>query len=135
LSNLRSNVADEESVVGVAVEALVDRGDVQVDDVPVVELVFGRRDPVTDDLVLGGAQRLRKPMVVESGRSPPTIDGVLVTHLVNVLSRHPNSKLLSKEVQGLRGHLAGLSHDLDFPGRFYSDHTHPYTLLERFKLV
>ena len=70
------DLADEERGVGVAVDAVeVDR-DVEVDDVAVDErAVVG--DPVADDLVDRGAQRLGEAVVVERARVAAPVDAGL----------------------------------------------------------
>src|SRR3546814_6145427 len=75
------DVADEERGVGVAVHAIEEDRDVEVDDVAVGQRsVVG--DAVADDLVDGCAQRLREAAVVAGSRVAAAVDAGLVADSV-----------------------------------------------------
>ena len=73
----RVDVADEERGVGVAVHAVDVRGDVDVEDVAVLQHA-GVGDAVADDLVGRRAHALREAVVVERGRIGVALDVQLV---------------------------------------------------------
>ncbi len=64
--------------------AVDERGDVDLDDVAVVERA-GVRDAVADDLVDAGAQRLREALVAERGRVGAVLDQELVADPVELV--------------------------------------------------
>src|SRR5687767_1401289 len=56
----RGDLADRVHAAGVAVPAVFDDGDVDIDDVALLEALFRARDAVADDVVHRGAHRLGK---------------------------------------------------------------------------
>jgi len=74
--------ADEEHFAGIAVVAVLDDGDVDIDDVAIFEF-FGARDAVADLVVHRGADGFGEAVVVERGRDRLLlIDGVVVANLI-----------------------------------------------------
>jgi hypothetical protein len=110
------HVAGQEGGVGVAVHAADESGDVNVDDVAVVDQrVVGY--PVADDLVQRGAQRLRVAAVAQRAGVGAVADQVVVAHLVQVVGRDARGHSGADRRQRLRGQLARHPHPLDDLGR------------------
>ena len=115
-ARLLVHVAGQERRVGVPVHAADERGDVNVDDVAVVDQrVVG--DPVADHLVQRGTQRLRVTAVPERAGIRAMADQEVVAHLVQVVGRDAWGHGSSDRLQGLGGQLAGHPHPLDDLGR------------------
>ena len=109
-------VTGQERGVGVAVHAADVRGDIDVDDVAVVDQrVVGY--PVADHFVQRGAQRLRVTAVPERAGVGAVADQVVVAHLVQVIGRDARGHGRADRRQGLGGQLAGHPHPLDDLGR------------------
>ena len=110
------HVAGQERRVGVPVHAADVGGDVDVDDVPVVDQrVVG--DPVADDLVQRSAQRLRVTAVAERAGVGAVADQEVVADLVQVVGRDARGHRRADRLQGLGGQLARHPHPLDDLGR------------------
>jgi hypothetical protein len=110
------HVAGQERRVGVPVHAADVGGDVNVDDVPVVDQrVVG--DPVADDLVQRGAQRLRVTAVAERAGVGTVADQEVMADLVQVVGRDARGHRRSDRLQGLRGEPAGDPHTGNDLGR------------------
>ena len=110
------DVTGQERRVGVPVHAADVRGDVNVDDVTVVDhRVVG--DPVADHLVQRGTQRLRVAAVAERAGVGAVADQEVVAHLVQVVGRDAWGHSSPNCLQGLGGQLARHSHPLDDLGR------------------
>ncbi len=110
------HVTGQERRVGVAVHAAEVRGDVNVDDVAVVDQrVVG--DPVADYLVQRGAQRLRVTAVPERAGVGTVADQEVVAYLVQVIGRDAWGHSGTDRLQRLGGQLAGHPHSLDDFGR------------------
>ncbi len=106
LAGLFADVADEEGRRRVAVEALEDGGDVDVDDVAVLEHLF-TGDAVTHDLVDRGADALRKAVVVQRRRPGTAAHRVFVDELVDVLGGDAGADHVAHAKQRVSGHLRG----------------------------
>jgi hypothetical protein len=110
------HVAGQEGRIGVPVHAADVRGDVDVDDVTVVDQrVVG--DPVADHLVERGTQRLRVTAVAERTGVGTVADQEIVAHLVQVVGRDARGHGGANRLQGLGGQLARHPHPLDDLGR------------------
>ena len=110
------HVSGQERRVGVPVYAAEVRGDVNVDDVAVVDQrVIG--DPMADHLVQRGAQRLRVTAVAERARVGAVADQEVVPHLIQVVGGHARRHSSTDRLQGLGGQFAGHPHPLDDLGR------------------
>src|ERR1044072_878550 len=62
------DLADRVHAAGVAMPAIFDDRDVDVDDVALFQALVRARNAVTDDVIDGSADRLGKAAVVERGR-------------------------------------------------------------------
>ncbi len=109
---LLRGVAGDEGGVGVAVDAADERGDVDVDDVAVLDH-GGVGDAVADDLVQARAARLREAAVAQRRRVRVVVDEELVDHPVHLVRGHPGSDGRAAGLQRLRGDPAGHPHGLD----------------------
>src|SRR5690606_14786161 len=102
---------------GVAVPAVLDHGDVDVDDVAVLEDLGGARDAVADDVVDGDAGGLGVAPVADVGRDRVLhVDDVVVADAVQFLGAHPRLHVRGDHFQHLGGQAAGDAHLLDFFG-------------------
>ena len=82
----RRDLADCVHAAGVAVPAVLDDGDVDIDDVALLQALVGARDAVTHDMIHGGADRLGKAAVVERRRHRLLhVDDVLVAARVELV--------------------------------------------------
>ena len=92
---LLGHVAGQEGGVGVAVHAVDVGGDVDVDDVAVLD--HRRvRDAVADHLVERRAARLRKALVAQRRRVGAVVDHVLVGDPVELVGGHPGRDRLAR---------------------------------------
>jgi hypothetical protein len=106
-------LADEEHLAGVAVIAVLDDGDVDIDDVALLQaLVAG--DAVTDLVVHRGADRLGEAPVVQRCRDR-LLDArdVVVADRVELVGGHAGRHVGPDHVQHVRGEPAGNAHALD----------------------
>src|SRR5690606_5883908 len=88
-AGLDGGFADQEHPRGVAVVAVLDDGDVDVDDVAVPELLVAR-NAVAHHMVDRGADRLRKAAIVERrGNRLLGVDDIVVADAVQLPGRHP----------------------------------------------
>ena len=101
-------LADDERLVEVAVVAAVVDGDVDVDDVALLE---GPQvgDAVADDLVHGRADGAGEVVVVERRRVASVLDGRLVGHAVDLRRRHAQADGAARGVEHLAADLADLA--------------------------
>ena len=88
------DVAGEEGRVGVTVDATDERGDVDVDDVPVGDDGVVR-DAVADDFVKRGAQRLGKAPVAEGAWVRAVIEQEFVSDAVQLVGRDARGDVLT----------------------------------------
>ncbi len=95
---------------GVAVEAVLDDGDIDIDDVAGFELaVVG--DAVADHVVDRGADGLGKAPVIEVGRDGALdVDDVLIAQPVELLGGDARHHMGADHVEHLGGQPAGLAH-------------------------
>src|ERR671914_1241224 len=63
-----SGFTDKEHAAGIPMIAMLDNGDINVDDVSFLEFLVSR-DPVADDVVNRGADRFGEPAVVQRSRN------------------------------------------------------------------
>ena len=113
LTRFRRNLADAEGPRRVSVESLEFAGHVDVDDVPAVETLVGRRNAVTHDLVSARAHRGREALVPELARrcaAPRRFDA---NEVIDVGGRHTRAQLLTDFGEHLRRNFTGASHGLD----------------------
>ena len=115
---LLGHVAGQEGGVGVAVHAVDVGGDVDVDDVAVLD--HRRvRDAVADDLVQRRAAGLREALVAQRRRVGAVVDHVLVGDAVQLVGRHAGSDGLAGLGQRARRDAPGDAHLLDHLGRLH----------------
>ena len=112
----RVDVADEERGVGVAVDAADVGGDVEVEDVAVLQHP-GVGDAVADDLVGRRAHALREAVVVERRRVGVALDVQLVDVRVDLVGGDARAHELAGQAQDLGGDGAGAPHPGDDLGR------------------
>ena len=109
------HVADEQGLVGVAVHAVQVCGDVQVEDVAVLQH-GGVRDAVADDLVQGGAHGLGVAAVIHGGGVRAVVANVLVDQHVNLVGGGAGYANLGCFNDGACRDLAGCANPLNFLG-------------------
>jgi hypothetical protein len=111
---LDRGLADEVHPAGVAVVAVPDHGDVDVDDVPGLQALVVR-DAVADDVVHRGADGLREaPVVQVGGHRLLHPDDVVVAEPVEFLGRDPGHHVLADHVQDVGRQAPGFAHFLLF---------------------
>ncbi|MPM79469.1 hypothetical protein SDC9_126503 [bioreactor metagenome] len=118
VDHLGGDVTTEERVAVVTVHAVLVCGDVDLDDVTVLERALVR-DPVTDDLVHRGADRLGEAPVVERGRVGAVVAHVLVSDPVERVRRDPGCHRTARLVHRVGGDPADLAHLLDGLGALH----------------
>ena len=106
------DVAGEEGRVGVAVHAVDEGGDVDVDDVAVLDDA-GVGDAVADHLVDARAQRLREAAVAERRGVGAVVAQELVADPVELVGGDAGCDVGADQLAGLRGQPAGDPHPLD----------------------
>ena len=81
------DVTGEEGGVGVAVDAILESGDVDVDDVTIFDH-GGVRDAVANNLIEAHAAGFRKVPVAQRGRVSAVVQHVLVSHAIDLVGGH-----------------------------------------------
>src|SRR5690606_33841264 len=118
--------ADVVHAAGVAVPAVLDHGDVDVDDVAVLQDLGLARDAVADHVVDRGAHGLGEAAVADVGRDRPLhLQDVVVADPVELLGGDPGLHVRGDHLQHLGGQAAGDAHLLDFGGGLGDDVAHP----------
>ena len=103
-------LADEVHAAGVAVEAVADHGDVDVDDVAGLQALIVR-DAVADDVIDRGADGLGEAAVVEVGRHRALhVHDVVVAEPVELLGGHARDDVLADHVEHLGRQAPGDAH-------------------------
>ena len=110
-------LSDEHHLAGIAVEAVFDHGNVDVDDVPVLELLVPR-DAVADLMVDRGADGFGETVVVERRRHRLLhVDDVVVADIVELARGHARFHVRSDHVQHVGGELSRDAHLFDLVRR------------------
>ena len=109
VDDVRSGVPDKKSLVEVAVHAVVERRDIDVDEVTVDEHGV-IRNPMADHLIEGGATGFREAAVAELGRDRPMVEDKLVAKTVEFLRRDARHNVGRHMIQCLGGKFSGLAH-------------------------
>ena len=107
---LHAGLADEKHAAGIAVKAVLDDGDIDIDGVAVLQLAVAR-DAVTDHVIDRRADRFRKATVVERGRDGILhFSDVLVADVVELLGRDAGFDVLADHVEYVGRQSAGDPH-------------------------
>ena len=109
---LQLHVADEIHAAGVAVPAVDDHGDVDIDDVAVAQRLVVR-NAVADDVVDRGAERVAIAAIAEAGRNAAMRGGVVEGQLVEIFGGDAGLHLGNEQVEHLGGQPAGAAHALE----------------------
>src|SRR5690606_12621750 len=111
--------ADVVHAAGVAVPAVLDDGDVDVEDVTVLQHLGLAGDAVADDVVDRGAHGLGEAAVAQVGRDRALhVHDVVVADAVQFRGADPRLHIRGDHFQHLGGQAAGDAHLLDFFGGF-----------------
>ena len=111
--------ASDIHTAGVAVPTVLDHGDVEVDDVAVLEHLPFVRDAMTDHMVDRGAQGLRKAVVADVGWNRLLhVDDVLVGEPVELLGGDTGLDVFLQHRQHFSRQLAGNTHAFEVFGGF-----------------
>ena len=107
---LDAGLADEEHPAGVAVEAVLDHGDVDVDGVAGLQPAIAG-NAVADDMIDGGADRFREAAVVQRRRDRALdVGDVVVADTVQFVGRDAGLDIISDHVEHVGRQAAGNSH-------------------------
>ena len=116
----RLGLADHEHLAGVAMVAVLDDGDVDVEDVAVPELFLAGGDAVADDVVDRGADRAGKRRYAGAGgvvqrrwHAVDLIDDVAVAEVVERIGAHAGLDVRADHLQHAGGQAPGPAHALD----------------------
>src|SRR5690606_38845945 len=111
---LQRGLADEVHPAGVAVPAVLDDGDVDIDDVALPQHLGLAGDAVADDVVDRGADRRREALVTQVGRDGVLdLDDVVVADPVQLGGADPRLHVRGHDLQHLGGKAAGDAHAFD----------------------
>ena len=122
---LDGGFACEEHAAGVAMEAVLDNGDIHVDSVARAQLSVAG-NAVADHVVDGGADRLGESPVIQGGRNGALhVNDKIVADAVQFVSGHPWLDMRANHVQDRRGQASGLPHGV-LLGRGLNRDTHPW---------
>ena len=117
---VRLRRADMEHLAGVAVVAVLDDGDVDVDDVAVLQDFLVRRNAVADHFVDRGADRLGKAVVVQRRRDCLLhVDHVVVADAVELAGGDAGLDIGRNHFEHVGGEAAGDAHFFEFFGGVY----------------
>ena len=111
----------EVHAAGIAVIAVLDDGDVNVEDVAALEATL-IRNAVTDHMVHGSADRLRKTAVTDVRRHGPLhVDDVVVADAIELIGADAGDHVLADHVEHIGCQSAGNPQLLLLLGRFQGD--------------
>lgn len=114
-------LSDAEHLTGIAMEAILDDGNVNVDDIPFFQPLLAGYT-VADNLVDRGADRPGKTAVVERrGDGVLFIDNVVVTYFVQFEGGDPRLNMGGDHLQYLCRQFSGDAHFCDLSCSFYCD--------------
>ena len=109
LLRLDADLADQVHPAGVAVPAVEDRGDVDVDDVAVLERAVAR-NAVADDMVDRGAAALRIAAIAERRGDGAGVERHPVDDVVQLLGGDAGDDMGDERVEDVGGEPAGGAH-------------------------
>ena len=109
---LDADLADIEHAAGVAMPAVDDGGDVDIDDVAVQQLAVAG-NAVADDMVDRGADRAREAAIVQRRRNRLVGDDEIVAQLVQLAGGDAGLDMGRDKVERLRRQAAGPAHRVE----------------------
>src|SRR5450830_1632277 len=105
-SSLRARFADEVHAAGVAVPAILDHGNVDIDDIAVLQRL-GRRNAVANHLVDRGTHGFREAVITDiTGNGLLHVDDVIVAKLIQLVGGDPRLDVGRDHGQHLGGQFA-----------------------------
>ncbi len=108
-----------EHLAGVAEVTVLDDGNVEIDDVAILEDFFAGRDAVAYHVIDRGADRLGKAAVIEAGGDGLLhVDHKIMADLVEFLGADTGLHVGRDHFEDVGGELAGNAHFFDFFGCF-----------------
>src|SRR5690606_15814396 len=106
-----------EHLAGITVEVVLDDGDIDIDDVALLQHLGIAGDAVADHLVDRRADGLGEAVVVERGGNGLLyVDYIVMTKTVQFSSGYARTHMRSDHFQHLGGQAAGDTHLFDFVG-------------------
>ena len=121
LPGAKRDVADQIHPAGIAVPTVEDRGDVDVDDVPVLQDLVAR-NAVANDVVDRGAATLGVSAITESCRHSTRVERHPLDDRVNLSGCDAGNHLRHQRVEYFGGEAAGAAHALEPLGPVQLDH-------------
>ena len=109
---LQLDVAHRIHAAGVAMPAVQDHGDVDIDDVAVAQRLVVR-DAVADDMIDRGAERVAIAAIAQAGGNAAMGDDVVIGQLVERGGGDARLHLRHQQVQHFGGQPAGPAHALE----------------------
>ena len=106
---LQRHVADEEHAAGIAVPAIDNDRDIDVDDIAVLELA-GRRNAVADDVIDADAQAVAEAAIEDGRRIMAGSAHEFPSHAIKIKRHHIGHDMRRQHVEHFGGEFAGLAH-------------------------
>jgi len=132
-AGMRADVADTEHLAGIAVVAVLDDGDVNVDNVATLELLVAGY-AMANLMIDRGADRLGEATVIQRcGYGVLFIDDVIVANLIEFLGGYTDVDVRVYHVQYLSRQTAGDTHFFDVFSSFDGD-VHERSVMIRYLL-
>ena len=116
LFRLLGDFADREGIGIVAVVAVDERADVDLDDIALLQDFVRGRDAVDDFVIDGDAGRTGETAVTEEGRLCAALFDIVTDPIVNHFGGYAGLYEFSSELKSLTGNSAGDPHEFDFFG-------------------
>lgn len=104
-----ADLSDEERFRLISVPSIYNAGDIDIDDISILENIVTRY-PVADDIVDTGATTFGVSEVAKCGWSVSVLDGVIVSKSINLTSRNTRFDVSSQIVHQLRVESTGSAH-------------------------
>ena len=119
-TRLDIHLSDQIGAVGIAMPAIEQRGDIDIDDIAFFQGLWPG-NAMADDMVYRGAAAVRIAPIIERCGNSATIKGHGPNQIVNGLRRHAGLNKGHKRVENLGGEAACLAHPVKGVGAMQAD--------------